>query len=123
MELNSLYTAQAHNAGAEMRLLGPDGSSTDVYLLIAGVDSDVWRKAIRESQRAAVERLVAGEASEEKDNATLLSMATLDWRGLTDNGEEVEFSPEKAEELYRNAPYIADQVDRFIAKRANFTQG
>jgi hypothetical protein len=37
-----------------------------------------------------------------------------------DNGNAYEFSVENAKELYRNAPTIVEQVDRFVGDRANF---
>lgn len=122
MELADLYTVDAHNAGAEMRVKDQAGKPTDIYIRVVGLDSSIWRNTLREAQRAAVERLVSGEAEVEQDNTLTLAKATIGWRGLTRDGAEVEFTQEEAQALYKNAPYIADQIDRFIAKRANFTQ-
>ena len=53
----------------------------------------------------------------------MLSAVTIGWRGLNDGKAEVEFSKERALQLYDNSPNIATQLDRFIADRKNFTKG
>jgi hypothetical protein len=34
----------------------------------------------------------------------------ISWRGITDNGKEVEFTAEAAREVFRKHPWIRDQV-------------
>lgn len=114
MELKSLYTAESHENGAEIRIKNPiDGSDTDFYIKIRGIDSKAYRQAVRKQQK---EILDDTEGHAER----LLASITIAWRGLTDNGQDVEFSEERAEQLYLNSPGIARQVDREAANRANF---
>lgn len=117
MELKSLYTAEAHESGAELQVKNPvTGELTDFYITIAGVDSKTYREALRNYQRAIVSK-------KEADELELLVAVTKGWRGLESEGKPVEFSADKARELYENAPPIAQQVDRFIVDRRNFTKG
>ena len=120
MDLSQLYTADAHNSGSEMQVKGPTGEVTDFYITLAGIDSDVWRESVKSRRAAAVEAAMSGEGVE-VDEAEVLALATIGWRGLESGGEGVEFSVDAAKELYRNAPYILDQVNVFVGDRANFT--
>jgi len=124
MDISSLYTTEAHNAGSEMRVKGPDGKETDFYIMVAGVDSDVWRDDIKQRQRKALAAAMSGEAAEEvDDSAERLAAATIGWKGLEAEGVAVDFTMDRAADLYRNAPYLLDQVNRYIGDRANFMQG
>lgn len=125
MELSALDTAQAHSEGAEMQVELPNGDKTDLYIRLAGVDSKLWRKLQKQKQRDMIAKAMAGDDAEigDDDAAEILADATLGWRGAELNGEPVEFSLDAILALYKSAPYIADQADRFIGARANFTKG
>lgn len=124
MDIADLYTTEAHNAGSEMRVKGKDGKETDFYIMLAGVDSDVWRDDIKQRNRKAVAAAMAGEAVEEVNDAPeRLAAATIGWRGLVADKVKVKFTKKRAADMYRNAPYIQDQVNIFIGDRANFTKG
>jgi hypothetical protein len=117
MELDELCTTERHEKGAEIRIKNPvDDSETDVYITIQGIDSKSYRQAAKTQQKDILDDV---EGSGEK----LLASITIGWRGLTDKGVEVEFSKDRAEQLYSNSPGIARQVDNFAAKRGNFTNG
>jgi hypothetical protein len=92
-----------------------------MYIRVVGLDSDKWRTAMRETKRRI---LTDSKDDREKADYELdqLVDATLDWRGFMSDGEELKFTKKRVRDLYKNAPYIRDQVDRFIAERANFTQ-
>lgn len=117
MELHKLYTLDAHNTGAEIRVKDQFGNDTDFYITVLGVDSSTWRNTLVQAQRGAVE---TGEMMEPNE---VLARCTVGWRGLTLKGKPVPFTKEAAKALYINAPYIADQVDQFMGKRKNFTTG
>jgi hypothetical protein len=117
MDIKGLYTVEKHEAGAEVRITSPvDGDLTDFYILVQGVDSKAYRSAVRAYQRRLLAEQEGGEAE-------LLAAVTIGWRGLNDGKAEVEFSREKAVQLYENSPNVANQIDRFIADRKNFTKG
>jgi len=122
MDIETLYTVEAHEQGAEMQVKGPDGILTDIYIRLIGVDSKTWRGMVKRKERAMM-KMSFDEISDTDDAYTLIAEATIGWRGMESGGEPVEFSREKAEQLYQNAPYILDQADKFIATRANFMKG
>lgn len=117
MDLNKLYTLEAHEDGAEIQIKSPiNDEPTDFYIKVKGPDSKSYREAVRQYHR----KLLNDEGGGEVD---LLVGITIDWRGLKDGKEKVEFTAEAAKNLYENAPSVASQVDRFIADRLNFTKG
>jgi len=122
MEFDDFNTADAHAVGAELRIKTKDGKETDCYIKLAGHDSPLWQKITRERQRA---NMIADLTKLDyvSTDAVDYAKATLDWRGFTDNGENLPFSEEKAMQLYIAAPYILEQVDDFISDYRNFTKG
>ena len=117
MDIKNLYTVEKHEDGAELRVVSPlDGKLTDFYIRIQGIDSKAYRTAVRAYQRKLL-------AEEEGGEAELLAAVTIGWRGLNDGKAEVEFTKEKALQLYENSPNIATQLDRFLGDRKNFTKG
>ena len=115
MDVESLYTEDLHSKGAEMRVKDQFGEDLDMYITIAGLDSTAYKKAVAKMKREMLEDVDADEARRDA-----LVAVTLSWRGFTSKGEDIEFSSERALELYKNAPYIVDQADNFLTKRVNF---
>jgi hypothetical protein len=117
MDINTLYTVDAHEEGAEIRIVSPlDGKETDFYITLQGIDSKAYRKAVRAYHR----KLIAEEEGGEID---LLVAITKDWRGLFKGKEKIPFSPDAARDLYVNAPSVTAQIDTFVADRKNFIKG
>lgn len=122
MKIEDLYTLETHEAGAELRLVSPiDGKPTDFYLTIVGVDSNRWRDAELDGKR----KIMAMSKAEQSDKkahraiiAEVLSQAVIDWKGF-----DKEFDREFVKDVFINSPLIAEQVDEFIGKRANFIKG
>lgn len=124
MELEDLYTATRHQEGAEMRVKDQFGKDTDFYIKLVGVDSATWAKIQRDFNRDLLAMGKNDKSVDDKEvQVRMISQAIIGWRGFTNKGKAVKFSTKKAEELLKNAPYVADQADRFIAKRLNFTKG
>ena len=117
MDINTLYTVDAHEEGAEIRIVSPlDGKETDFYITLQGIDSKTYRTAVRAYHR----KLIAEEEGGEVD---LLVAITKGWRGLKNNGKDVVFASEAAHDLYVNAPSVTSQIDQFVADRTNFIKG
>ena len=117
MDINTLYTADAHEEGAEIQIVSPlDGEKTDFYITLQGIDSKTYRKAVRAYHR----KLIAEEEGGEID---LLVAITKSWRGLNDGKKDIEFTPEMARDVYVNAPSVSTQIDAFVADRKNFIKG
>ena len=127
MELSNLMTADDHAAGAECNIFSPvDGKKTDVYILLAGVDSPIWRKA----KRKQTSEIMAAARSKEPVNLDYDAMdvaalvdATIGWRGIVSGGNLYKFSKENALALYSGSPGIVSQLLDFVANKRNFTKG
>jgi hypothetical protein len=117
MDINTLYTVDAHEEGAEIRIVSPlDGKETDFYIIIQGVDSKAYRKAVRAYHRTLI-------AEEEGGEIELLVAITKGWRGLSDGKNDMPFTAEAAKKVYTNAPNVTAQIDTFVADRKNFIKG
>lgn len=116
MDISSLYTADKHNDGAEMRVVDEFGKDTEFYIRLAGQDSDIWLDINKKKQQADLARILNKEDAKPEDRLSMILEATLDWRGV-----DLEFSKEAALVLYQKAPYILDQAILFIYNRVNFT--
>jgi len=117
MEIKDLNTVDRHTAGAEMQVNDENGKSLDMFITIAGADSKAWRKASIEMKRLLLAGFDPVDAM-----ADAMAKISIGWRGVEMEGVKLEFSQESVRNLYTSAPYIADQVDSFMSKRANFTQ-
>jgi hypothetical protein len=127
MELSNLLTVADHEAGAECNIVSPvNGKPTDVYILLAGADSAVWRKQKRkqtsEIMAAARSKSPVDLDYDAMDIAALVD-ATIGWRGIVSSGNPYEFSKENALALYSGSPGIVNQLLDFIADKRNFTKG
>jgi len=117
MEISSLYTAEAHEHGSDVQVISPaNGELTDFYITVVGPDSKQYRAAVRKFQMKLLENIEGADIE-------LLVSITKGWRGLKDGKKDVEYSDKVARKLYTDAPFIAGQIDRFIADRKNFTPG
>jgi len=123
MELEQFYTLDRHNDGAEIQLKDESGNLTECFLKVVGPDSDIWREALSEMQRDALMASFAEskDVSKGERRAKYLSRAVLDWKGFTDKDDKpAEFDQKRVNTMFIMAPYIADQVDKFVGKRENF---
>lgn len=123
MEIESLYTAPAHEEGAEVQLKDPvSGKAMDAWITVRGVDSKSFREAQRKMKRNIIEA-VREKKELTEDEYDLIVECSIDWRGFEHDGKAVPFSKEAVRTLYENSPAIAQQVDSFILNRRNFTKG
>jgi len=128
MDYEELFTTPSHEDGAEVQIHDMNGKATDMYLLIKGIDSKAWRKEKHSlEQRAMIIRSMPDadrvKIDPDETASDALANCVISWRGFKSKGKEVEFSTDKVKQLFLNAPYIMEQVDRFFSKRVNFTKG
>lgn len=66
--------------------------------------------------------LMAGVTAEglEEDATEVMVACTLGWENIQLAGQPLEFTPDAARSLYSEHEWIREQVDEFIADRANF---
>jgi len=118
MKLDTLYTTELHDAGAEVRIYDDKGKKTDLLITVVGMDSKAFRKHSKRHQKAYLEALRSKkEFDDDELNLQGLVDCTVGWRGV-----EEKFSKKLCSDLYKNAPYIKDQIDTFMGDRANFTK-
>lgn len=117
--LNDYMTAQRASDAVQMPLVLPNGTRTADYLLVVGTESAEFRTAkYEQEQRAiAIAALPAGEARMKAVEDARMSVLAACVKGWS---FDVEFTPTAAKDLLTGAPYLADAVDYFISKRANF---
>lgn len=108
-----------------------DAELGDFYIMLHGSDSRHYRGLINaQSNNRLLKAQRSGRAQTqtaeqiEAQATTLLAGCTVGWN-LRMDGKALEFSTEKAKELYSNPAYawIREQVDSFIHQRQNFLKG
>lgn len=124
MDLNSIFTGDAHEAGADMVVKDIHGEKTDITLRLRGIHSRAWRNITNRRDRQIIAGVPVDEQITEEE---MLAAVTAGWENMPDPrpgenyGELLEFSEEHARMIYEKAPLIFDQVNRFVANHANFT--
>lgn len=130
MDITELYTAEGCDKGAEIQLINPiTGDLTECFIKVSGIDSSAFRASEIKGRRKILDAKISDMSEDEvtllqrKIIAETLADSTMGWRGFSNKGKDLPFSKKRAIELYLNSPKIGEQVDQFIAKRANFTEG
>lgn len=128
MDLNSFATADKATVYLRHPVSGEQLTHEDepMWIELYGVDSSQFNKQMHQVRKDLL-LLSKGQKPEDIDDfeytethtTEVLVKVTVDWR-IFWNGEFVEFSPEKATELYTNFRWIRDQIDRFVHDRRNF---
>lgn len=119
LPMERFFTRENANEGIEVPLLLPDGSRTEHWIRIRGVDADAFRRAEARSKRRMLE--VAAEKDEDRrdaaiEDARLALLAALVAGWSFDNP----CTEAEIKRLFREAPQIAEQVDRAAYDRARF---
>ena len=115
------YTRDAANAGVRVPLFRPDGTPTEHWLQVRGIDSDAWHAA----QAASRQRLMAAASSPEKiqqidpdeERVVLVAALVAGW------SFPEEATPEAVKAFLRQAPQIITEVDKLASNRARFFGG
>lgn len=127
MDITKFDVKAAADRGAELHLLNPttdeplygdDGKPVTIRLL--GKDSREFRAALGEMAEKQVGKKRTTLAAAETSGIELLARVTTGWHNLGNAEGPIKFSVDAARELYRNSPWIKEQVDEFVADRANF---
>jgi hypothetical protein len=117
--MKEFYTRQTANEGVQLPLYHPDGTLSEHWIKVRGVDSDQFRQAEAKAKRKAVEMAQIKDDQERAEavrETELECIATLvagwSFPEPCDHNTVVNF--------LREAPQIADMVNRFAARRAEF---
>lgn len=119
MKPSDFFTRAKANEGERMPLSLPDGTPTDEWLQIRGVDSDQFRVALDDFRR---EMLALASLKDEAERAEKTEAARLKLNSALVIGWslEAEFTEAALLEFLREAPYVAAEVDRFASDRRRF---
>jgi hypothetical protein len=132
-DLDMIDTKTRSETGTSMPVKYLDGTplvnsrGKPVLITVKGPDSADYVRLVRAQIKKRMARSGAPTdeqmTEDEADLIELLVSCTLGWDGLLDKGkqEPVPFTADACRKLYRDFPVIRDQVDSFIANRANFT--
>jgi hypothetical protein len=118
--MEAFFTRQKANEGIELPLYLPSGEKTPHLIRIRGIDSDAFKGAEAESRRRLVELAAtdltkastAAVAAEER--VVILAALVISWTF------DHECTQDNIKRLLREAPQIADQIDRLASKRSLF---
>lgn len=117
--MDAFFTRPAANEGIEFPLVRPDGTPTEHWLRLRGIDSDEYRLADLDSKRRAVkiaETLDLRERDKQVDELTLRLIATL----VMSWSLPQECTLTNVMNFLREAPQIASAVERVTGNRRLF---
>ena len=118
-EMSEFFTLEKANAGIKIPLFKPDGTRSDHWVRIRGVDSDEFRFAEAESRRDAL-RIAGIEDKRERAEAVAASKRELIGSLVIAWSFEKECTPGNVREFLKKAPQLADAIDRQASNRALF---
>lgn len=129
-DLANLDLVAASNDGYDVELLHPiSGEKAGITITVTGRDGDAFKKARNKQYR---ERLAKAQKSKkpsidpetiEDQSIALMVAATVSWKGMELNGEALECTPENVTKVYKNYPWICEQIDTAVNDRALFMKG
>jgi len=110
--------------GTEMPIRHPatdeiivDEQGNAAVLILAGSDSDVYKKAQNMVANRCSRKMKMPKAEAiQADAIEILAKCTLGWKNLVINGVE----PASAEIMYTEYPWLKEQADTWIHDRANY---
>ncbi|MGI0119686.1 phage tail assembly chaperone [Zooshikella sp. RANM57] len=114
--MQSFFTRQKANEGIKLPLSLPDGTPTDEYLMIRGIDSDHYQTAINEAKRAIFAKSSKDTSDYDPAEAELDVLVSL----VAGWSFEEELTPENIKNFLKEAPQIAKQIDKLAGDRALF---
>lgn len=127
MKLSRFNTTDRANAGVKMHLKDlRTGEPTVASIMLLGMDSDEFASIQDDRKRMFADRAAAGlpdltRIERDELNCDMLARCTKRWDDLdADDDTPLAFSQEAARTLYKEYPAIREQVNIFIAGRANF---
>jgi hypothetical protein len=117
--MEAFFTRSRANEGVDVPLSLPDGTPTKHSIRVRGVDSDAFRAADAESRRKTMEAMLkkdekATELLIRNEKYLLLSSLVVSWTF------DMPCTQENVINFFREAPQIADAIDRLAANRTRF---
>ena len=130
MDLSTLDTAKVADEGAKCVLVHPvtqqilrDDAGEEVYIRLAGTDSETYKKAQRRLINKRLASKGRGSVTAEQvdaDDLLILAECTLGWGGIAVDGRNPVCSASEATKIYERFSWIREQASAFISDRANY---
>lgn len=111
----------------EVELIHPASGPTGITITVASKDSPQVREvghAIRDKRLAIASRRGVSTAPKvediESESLSILVAAVLGWKGLEQDGNPFECTPENVKTLLTDCPWIRRQVDEAMGDETRF---
>lgn len=117
--MGEFFTRNKANEGLQLPLYRPDGSKSEHWVRVLGIDSDAFRRADAEARRDAF-RIAQIEDLTERSQAIADSKRRLVAALVVDWSFDRPCNVETVAEFFREAPQIMDAIDMASSKRALF---
>lgn len=126
IDLTSLNTTKACNDGADVEIRHPvTNVPLGVTIRVLGRDSDTFKEHTRDllNTRLRREAMAAKRGKDadlrtveviETENMDLLVTCTLGWKNVSYGGQELPFEEANVRKIYKEFPWIYDQVNEAI---------
>lgn len=117
--MKEFFTRQIANEGVTLPLYHPDGTPSEHWIKVRGVDSDHFRKAETKAKREAMN---LAQLDNEQEKAEAIRETELDCIAALVAGWsfEPECTQNNVVNFLREAPQIADMINRFAVRRSEF---
>lgn len=123
-DLNTLSDLSSlQEAGTEVQIFHPGtGEPLGITMQIAGPDSKRQKAATSAiiAERAELRMRKITAARLEEESIRIAAASIISWKGVVENGKEVDYSPSVALGLLTRYPFIREQVAAYSSDRANF---
>jgi len=125
MDLSQLDVQAAAENGANLEVRHPATGIVipGMTITVLGTDSKTYRNAIKARLRQRVNQRKKNDfdpEKAEKEAVELLADLTVDWDGISLDGQVLKCNRENCITVYSRFAWIREQVDEFIGDRANF---
>lgn len=117
--MDAFFTRGASNEGIQLPLYLPDGTKSEHWIRIRGVDSDAFRAADADARRDMF-RVAAIEDREERAREIAASKRRLAASLVCDWSFDKPCTLENVDAFFVEAPQIMDAVDTAASKRKLF---
>ncbi|ATS92234.1 hypothetical protein JTY56_gp28 [Xanthomonas phage Bosa] len=117
--MNEFFTRGKANEGIQVPLWRPDGTKSEHWVRILGIDSDIFRQADAESRREAI-KIAQLDSQAEKVEAIARTKRRLIASLVTAWSFPGECTTDAVEQFFIEAPQIMDAIDTAASKRSLF---
>ena len=127
--IEAFATRDRANQGVKLPLCTPEGDDTEHWLMIKGIDSDDFQKAIvtRSEQSTNVDEIKDAHeriTAIKRDNCEMLASIVSDWsfsdKNLMPEGKAQKCTPKNVVAFLESAPQVRDQIDNLISDRERY---